>query len=452
MTLDETHLREHDALIADWITSELGATVRDVRRQPRWRPVWFVEVERGGEVTELCVRGDRPDIALVFPLQHEMRFQALLADHDIPVPAVHGWIDAVGAYVMDAVPGRPDFADVDDAERDAVVDEYVQVLARLHALDVAPFVDAGITRAATPAESGTVGMAEYERKYRAAKSRPDPMMEFGLGWFHRHPPRSRGREAPVVWDSGQFHHHGGHLVSLMDLELGHLGDPMMDLAGWRMRDSVIPFGDFPTIYDRYAALTGEPVDLDAVQLHHFAFTMSNQLAFSHRLRSPSPESDLMTYVQWCNETNLYITEFLGEYLDLELPTVETPDPTPSPFTRSHQHLVRSLRAIRADDAYTRYQVRIAFRLAAHLDRVHEIGAAVEAADLDDLAELLGHRPETWLDGEAELERFVIADASTGRYDEQLVPLLHTRNLRAQMLNGAPGSAMTRHNPIQPFRA
>src|SRR5581483_5283190 len=99
-----------------------------------------------------------------------------------------------------------------------------------------------------------------------------------------------------------------------------------------------------------------------------------------------------------------------------------------------------------------YQIRMAFRVAGHLDRYNEIGDAVEQADLDDLHELLGHRPESWLDGEAELEQFVLADADSGRHDEALIRLLHRRNLRAQMLNGAPGSAMTRHNPIQSFRA
>ncbi len=35
--------------------------------------------------------------------------------------------------------------------------------------------------------------------------------------------------------------------------------------------------------------------------------------------------------------------------------------------------------------------------------------------------------------------------------QALIPLLHKRNLRAQMLNGPPGSAIARHNPIQSFR-
>jgi hypothetical protein len=254
-----------------------------------------------------------------------------------------------------------------------------------------------------------------------------------------------------VWDSGQFHHQNGHLVSLIDLELGHLGDPMMDLAGWRMRDSVIPFGNFAEIYDRYSNLVGEPVDLEAIQLHHFAFTMSNSLSFSDRLRNPVPDTDYMTYLQWCNETNLYVTEALGEYLGIELPAVEEPEPRPNQTSNVHEHMVRSLRAIQTDDEFLRYNIRTLFRLAGHLDRYNDIGAATERADLDDLEALLGDRPDNWLEGEAALERFILADAKAGRHDEELIPLLHKRNLRAQMLNGPPGSAIARHNPIQSFR-
>ena len=90
-------------------------------------------------------------------------------------------------------------------------------------------------------------------------------------------------------------------------------------------------------------------------------------------------------------------------------------------------------------------------IKAKLDRYNEIGAAIEDDDLDDLEALFGHRPESWLEGEAELERFVLADAEVGEHDDELIPLLHKRNLRAQLLNGPPGSAIARHNKIQSFR-
>jgi hypothetical protein len=107
--------------------------------------------------------------------------------------------------------------------------------------------------------------------------------------------------------------------------------------------------------------------------------------------------------------------------------------------------------VATDDEFMRYKLRTMFRLARHAQRVDEIGDAVSEADLDDLHQLLGHRPESWFEGEAELERFVLADADTGRHDEALVQLFHKRNLRAQMLLGPEGSAMARHLRIQMFR-
>jgi len=433
-----------------WLETNLGGTVVHIARQPRWRPVWFADLERDGERLELCVRGDRTDMRLIFPLDHEMRFQSLLHDHGIPVARVYGWIDDPCAYVMDRVPGREEFSGVPDAERRAVVDDYVRILARMHRLDPSAFVRAGIVRAAHPEDSGRIGLRRYEEVFRAAKRHPEPLMEFCLGWLRRHPPESRGREAPIVWDSGQFHHRQGRVTAVLDLEIAHIGDPMMDLAGWRIRDTVLGYGDFAVLYDRYAALTGEPVDMEAIRIHLIAFTLTNQLAFAAALRDPPPESDLMMNLRWCGETNLFVTEALAEYLDIDLPSAETPAPHSSRAAAGYEHLVRSLRLLQSDDEFVRYRARGAFRLSRYLQRCDEIGAAVADADLDDLHQLFGKRPPTWEEGEADLERFVLADADTGRHDETLIRLLHRRNLRCQMLLGPPGSAMTRHFPMQRF--
>ena len=471
-----------------WLEAKLGRVTR-IARQGRWRPVWFADVERGGEPLALCVRGDRVDMPLVFPLAHEMLVQQLLHERGIPVAKVYGLIEQPLAYVMDRVPGHNDFAGASAAERASVVDDYLQVLARLHALEVRPFAEAGVLGAPTRAESGLYGISRYERIFRATKNGPEPLMEFCLGWLRRNPPRSQGRESVIVWDSGQFHHAGGKLVALLDLELAHIGDPMMDLAAWRMRDTVIGYGDFERLYARYEQLSGKPVDRPALMRHHFAFTLTNQLVFGAALREPPAESDLMTNLQWCCETNLFATEALAEILELELPGVEMPKARESRATPALAQLVQSLAAVApedgkrrfaarseaesaepseveqwprvgirhsvsvrapAEDEFTRYKLRTMFRLARHAARIDEIGEASTCADLDDLHALLGRRPASWREGEAELERFVLEDAGHGRHDETLVPLFHKRNLRAQLLLGPAGSAMARHLPIQRF--
>jgi len=441
---------EADAVIERWVKEHLAGTVDSITTQPRWRPHWFVDVTTPEGSQHLLVRGDRVDTELVFPLEHEMRFQGLLHRAGIAVPKIHGWIDELGAFVSDAVPGRADFAGCAPEERDTVVDEYLGALGAIHSLDIAPFEEAGIVRADSPEESSLVGMRQMERLYRKQKIRPNPFVEFCLSWIHRHPPDSGGREAPIVWDSGQFHHEGGHLVAVLDLEIGHIGDPMMDLAGWRMRDSVLGFGDFSSIYRRYSEITGHPVDLEAIQLHHVFFTFANALSFSHALKDPPPGSDFTTNLQWCNETNLYATEAIAEYIGVELPTVERIEPTDSRFAAAHGHLVGILRNMRVEDQLLAYQQRMAFRLSRHLMRIDEIGDGVLDADLDDIAALLGHRPGTWPEAEAALEEFVLADAQLGAHDEELLVLFHRQNLRAQMLNGPEGSAMARHITLQPF--
>ena len=86
--------------------------VLEISRQPRWRPMWFATVERAGEEVPVCVRGDRADTELTWPLDHEMRFHEVLTAHGIKAPRVFGWIDDAGAFAMDAMPGRPDFVGV----------------------------------------------------------------------------------------------------------------------------------------------------------------------------------------------------------------------------------------------------------------------------------------------------------------------------------------------------
>ena len=52
---------EQEKAIVDWLRRQLGAEVTRIERQPRWRPAWFVDAERGSESLRLYVRGERID-------------------------------------------------------------------------------------------------------------------------------------------------------------------------------------------------------------------------------------------------------------------------------------------------------------------------------------------------------------------------------------------------------
>lgn len=449
MTGSEKSRHEND-LISDWVHRTFGGSVAGLERQPRWRPNWLLDVDTEAGRIELMVRGERVDSPLVMPLHHEMVFQDLVARGGIPVPRVYGWIDDLPAYVMERVPGRPDFADATTAERDVVMAEYMRTLATLHALDVQPFADAGVIRAAPPQSPSTVGMAHFEQLFRRTKRQPDPFIEFALGWLHRHPLAPHDRESAIVWDSGQFHHQDGRITALLDLEIGHIGDPLMDLAAFRMRDTVLHFGDFDTLYGIYADAAGVTLDMAAIQHHHVAFTLTNQLSFHGALADPTRGSAYMTNLQWCTETNLHAVEAFAELLGYELDeSIDMPEPPPSAADVPYRHMVDVLGGVSIDEPFARYEIRNAFRLARHLRRKNEIGADLDAADLDDVAGLLGQRPASPEAADAALERFVLDD--DGAHDEPLVQLFYRRFLRANAVLGPAGSAMSTHHKVQAFR-
>jgi len=440
------------AQAAEIASAHLGGRVVSIERQNRWRPTWFFDLERDGEVVALVLRGDRPD-SRAFPLQHEYTFHRLLQERDYPVPALHGYVETPGmidAFITDRVPGVPHFDGVSDADRDVIVDEYLQQLARLHQTDPTPFIGAGLLHPEPGEDSGMIGHRNMEGNYRERKQHCDPFAEFCLGWHHRHLPEGKGRVAPVVWDTGQFHHQDGHLVAILDLEFGHVGDPMGDITIWRMRDTLIPFGDMRKIYARYAELTGEPVDLEAIKRHHFAACMGNQLQFGAAVANPQPETDLMNYMQWNSETNLMATDFLAEYLGIALPTVDVPEVGSSRDDATLAQLVRSLGTLSTDDPTLQHSLRLAFRMARHLQRRSQIGDVLDRADIDDVHRLVDRRPRDWQDAEQELEQFVMADAAIGRHDEALTILFHKRHLRTHMALGPAGSSMSRHYECQCF--
>jgi Phosphotransferase enzyme family len=437
------------ARVVEWLEESIGGKVTAIARQPRWRPVWFADIERDGRMLPLCVRGDRVDSIVPWDLEHEMTLFVEFERAGIPVPHVYGWLDDPRAFVMDRAPGQSNFWRSTDEEKRTAIDEYLRTLAQIHRLDVRPFAEAGVTRAERPEDSGRVGIQRVERAYRAAKAAPDPMTEFVLGWFRRNPLDNHGRESVIVWDSFQFHHDHGRLTAVLDLEVGHIGDPLMDIAGLRSREPYLRYGDIGDILARYEEHGGVEVDYDAVDYYFIQESILNQMSFGPALAKPPPTSDYTMNLTWVHLTNIWALEILAARLGVAIERPELREShSAATFTAApHAHMAASMKAVvDTSSDYEQYQARAWYRLAEHLQRLDDVGAEVLEGDLADLGALLGWRPTTWDEGEAELERFVLADE--GRHDAEIIDVLHRRNWRHWATIALPGSPLARWEPIQ----
>jgi hypothetical protein len=129
----------------------------------------------------------------------------------------------------------------------------------------------------------------------------------------------------------------------------------------------------------------------------------------------------------------------------ELEPVEIPEPRHTRRSPAYRHLVESLRTSSTAADYERVT---AGKLANHLRRVDEVGAAFDAADLDDLARVLGYRPDP---AEADAELVELVRTAGPEREEELVRLLDARAQRIHYTLASPTSLLVRHPRLRSLR-
>jgi aminoglycoside phosphotransferase (APT) family kinase protein len=402
-----------------WIEGHLGGRVIRIERQPRWRPAWYADLERDGEIVPLYVRGDRGSAyGQVFPLEQERAVLELLEAHDIPVPHVHGMCPDPLAIVMDRVPGRVDLSTaIDEDERRSVLDHYVELLARMHAIPPAELEAAGVERPTDPRRLALILFDRFESMFRGDQRAPEPAIDFLVGWVRRHVPRQRTRASVIACDSGQFVFDAGRVTAMLDFDSAHLGDPLVDLASMRTRALSEPLGDLRPAFRLYEDLTGEPIDREALDFHTVQWTLCTPMSTSRIVHDPPPGSDPVLYQEWyvgLGRVALQIVaERMGIDVDGEIRSVAAAAAgsgsaarPASPRAVAHAALVDAVAdlpdSLPGIDDFGRWRLGTVERLARWLADADDRGRALDEEDAAEAAALLGFRPDGWAETEAAL--------------------------------------------------
>jgi aminoglycoside phosphotransferase (APT) family kinase protein len=388
----------------------VGGTVTALARQPRWRKAWYATVQRGAETIQIYVRGDKQIDAEVFPgLAREATILQLFAQGGLPVPHVYGMTEDPVGIVMDRVPGRREVIHAaSDAERRHIARRYIDVLARMHSLDQAPFIAAGIDE---PEGAEAIALAYLRPNvtlYRRTKRGAQPLVEFALLWMQRNVPRHRQVSAMIHADPGQFLFEHGKLTCIYDFEASHIGDPLADLAALRTRHGTEPLGAEPSeLIAYYQALTGTKVDLPALSYHTACFMLTAVMALAGPMTEPGPADMQLEYMTWDLMTRRAMLWAMAECMGISI----TPSAKVSP-PEGRTGLVATVTHAtigRIDPACEIGTVdREAAQVLAAWSRGQAAsGAAHEMADLRRAAALLGYQPADWQAADAALEQFVL---------------------------------------------
>jgi aminoglycoside phosphotransferase (APT) family kinase protein len=416
-----------------WVEAQLGATITGYERQARWRPAFFLDVRRGDETLALYYRGARPEIAAgVDALRHELRVLQQLEKEGIPVPHVYGMCEDPPGIVMERSPGRANLATAEDEEeRRAVLDDYVEILARTHQLDTAGFEALGMLKPEGAEALGRCDLARWERGYRSAKSRAEPVIEFVLGWLERNIPKDREKATFLSADSAQFLFDKGRVTALLDLELACLGDPAADLAGMRGRDLSEPLGDLRPAFEKYFALTGERIPARVIDFHTVRFNLNTALAVAALVANPAPGIDLVQYLAWYWVWSRSCLEVIASCEGYPLDPPAPHDPAESRYAKSHAALAGRLRKQAAGDDHAAYEIDAAYRLAEYLREADRLGPTFDLEERMEVGELIQRFPEDWAASDEALEAYILSAPPDA--DERLVGLLHRKTLRQEAL-------------------
>lgn len=435
--------------IFPWMEQRLGGRIIRRERQGResgGRFAWFVDLDVNGREVKTYVRGTRDDsfsYTRIYSTKREAQILEILHGEGVPVPEVLAFHDDPQAAVLAHVEGRDNFNLVtDDAERESILEHFLELLAQLHSVDVRLFEKAGIRAPETAEEVALNDLDVWQSTYEAGVREPVPLMTFTCQWLRRNVPQKKVEPVLCQGDTGPGNllFHEGKVSALVDFELAHLSDPMTDIACVRSRDLYTPLGRFPERLARYSELSGRAIDFDTLYFYNVKTQALVPMALAPVMENLHAKTE---HAEWIAQYVFYLrttAQALAEATGIELPEVDLPPARPTRFSSYFDMLIENLEEEQSpaiEDAFLKNRMWFASRLARHLRHADRLGPAFEEQELDEMGELLGKRPADVREGHRQVDALV--RTAGPEKDEVLIQYFYRHARREEMLmEGALG--------------
>jgi len=281
--------------IADYLAGKLtdasDITVENLYRIPggQSRETWSFDARwrhNGSSETRGFILRRDPDASLLESDRTlEFRVMDAVHRHGLPVPEMF-WLEEDAAHLdrpfclmqrIDGCEASPQKVLMDPAMygvRQQIADEFVQILARIHAIDISS-LGLGALAIPAPAECGLREVEQWEAIVRKEALEPQPVLSAAFRWMRRNLPKPAQRVVLVHADyrTGNFlAHPSGEIRGILDWEMTHIGDPLEDIAWacirpWRWLGNELIGGlmERADFYQKYEAASGITVDADSVR-------------------------------------------------------------------------------------------------------------------------------------------------------------------------------------------
>jgi aminoglycoside phosphotransferase (APT) family kinase protein len=254
-----------DDLVA-WVTHAAGAAVAEATPigAGSSRRTWGVDLDDGRRLVVREDTGSGPASGTLLDLAREAAVYRALDGSGLPVPALIDVAPDESALLLERATGVAELTSLTDRERDAVVQNYMRCLARLHLLDVR-HLELGPLAVPTGGPEHALVDVELWQSIHDGVERAwrTPIGSLALAWLRDHPPANATRTSLCHGDAGalNFLHHGGVITAMLDWEFAHVGDPLDDLAWVAVRNQMVRAGaDVPAAFRAWREAAGADID------------------------------------------------------------------------------------------------------------------------------------------------------------------------------------------------
>jgi aminoglycoside phosphotransferase (APT) family kinase protein len=430
----------HDlpAGIPEWLAQTCGGTITRLERHTARREAWVVDVATpGGESVPGFLRLERVRIPNdPWSLLRETRIVEVLGGTPVPVPRVLGRSEQLACTLFERVPGRSDLQNAPAAQQRPVMENFIDIVADLHRVDIGRFPVDEFPR---PQTARDLALRELdlvrERWAGFLAGYHDPLVTYGIDWLERFAPAHVEHVSLVQGDTGpgNFLFDGDRVTSVIDWEWAHLGDPMEDLGNICVREFWNPSGGLTGLMRRYEQRSGLKVDLAAVRYYRVQQNIRGMIPIAERTVIANHREPLAWYLAYRYIGDRSTLEAMAQYMGITLdevampPDAGTADPLAAAAEFANTHDVRPA----LTSAFARARNLEVSVLIRCMERAQRLGGEIERADLADLSKLLGRELRNGASGNAALDEAIRARRLD---DERLIRFFARRCYRLEWLH------------------
>jgi aminoglycoside phosphotransferase (APT) family kinase protein len=423
--------------IFEWLAQVGGGAVTRLERHTARREAWVVDITQPqGAVVEGFLRLERTQIpGDPWSLARETQIVEALRDTRVPVPRVLARSAPLACTLFERVAGRSDLQNMPPEQQHPVMENFIDIVAELHRVDIERFPAAAFPRPATTRDLALRELDLVRQRWsQFLAGYHDPLITYGIDWLERFVPAHVQRISMVQGDTGpgNFLFDGTRVTSVIDWEWAHLGDPMEDLGNICVREFWNPSGGLTGLMGRYQERSGLKVDLAAVRYYRVQQNIRGMIPIAERTVIANHREPLAWYLAYRYIGDRSTLDSMAESMGIDIGEVEMPadagatDPLATAAEYANEHDVRPA----LTSAFASARALEVSVLIKCIERVQRLGQRIEQADLDDLGQLLGQRVSSLTEGNAALD---IAIRERRLDDERLIRFFGRRCYRLEWL-------------------